>query len=85
MPVIMISEVLITRQGEMVIITDNQFENHEDAVKTFEVRCNTLKNATNVKKLLKYDYDVKNNWGAIRVELDKGVILEITMMETYLV
>lgn len=85
MPVIMISEVLTTRKGEMVIITDSHFENHEEAVKTFEVRCNTLKNAVNVKKVLKYDFDVKNNWGAIRVELDKGGILEITMMETYLV
>jgi hypothetical protein len=85
MPVIMISEVLTTRKGEMVIITDSHFENYEEAVKTFESRCNTLKNAVNVKKVLKYDFDVKNNWGAIRVELDKGGILEITMMETYLV
>lgn len=85
MPIIMISEILTTRKGERIIIADNHFENHEEALKTFETRCNVLKNAVNIKKVLKYEYDVKNNWGAIRLELDKGGILEITMMKTYLV
>lgn len=83
MVVYMLSEILITSRGETFISVDNQYDDKGEALKMFTERANMLKFAKNVKAIMKEDYNPQHGWGVIKVELNNGNIVELTMMEMH--